>query len=252
MDRVIYTAMSGAQQALEAQSVITNNLANASTTGFREQMLSFRSVPVEGPGVLGTRVSVATATPGAAFAPGPVQYTGRPLDIAMVDDAWLAVLGDDGEEAYTRRGDLQIDNNGLLTSGGRPVLGDGGPIQVPLGAAIFIADDGTLSMQGEGEAPDAIAQLGRLKLVDAANVTLVRTPEGLFKQAPDVFGGQLPLPTAENARVAVGSLEGSNVSPVKSMVEMIANARLYEMQMQVVTSTEENEQQANSLLSLRG
>lgn len=252
MDRVIYTAMSGAQQALEAQSVITNNLANASTTGFREQMLSFRSVPVLGAGVHETRVSLAVATPGADFASGPVQHTGRPLDIAMVDDAWLAVLGNDGEEAYTRRGDLQIDADGLLTSGGRPVLGDGGPIQVPLGAELFIADDGTLSSLGEGEAPNAIAQLGRLKLVDAAEVSLVRTPEGLFKQAPDEFGGHLPLPAAENARLATGSLEGSNVSPVKSMVEMIANARLYEMQMQVVSSTEENDQRANSLLSLRG
>ena len=252
MDRVIYTAMSGAQQSLEAQTVISSNLANASTTGFREQMLSFRAVPVEGPGAFETRVSVAVATPGADFAAGPVQYTGRSLDVAMVDDAWLAVVGNDGEEAYTRRGDLQIDADGVLTSGGNPVLGEGGPIQVPLGAELFIADDGTLSALGEGETPDAIAQLGRLKLVDTAAVSLVRTPDGLFRQAPDEFGEQLPLPAAETARVATGSLEGSNVSPVKSMVEMIANARMYEMQMQVVQNAEENDQRANDLLSVGG
>lgn len=252
MDHVIYTAMSGAQQALEAQAVISNNIANAATTGFREQMLSFRSVPVEGAGAYETRVSVAVATPGSDFSVGPVQYTGRPLDVAMLDNAWLAVTGSDGEEAYTRRGDLQIDSEGLLTSAGHPVLGDGGPIQVPLGAKLFIGDDGTLSSLGEGEGPDSIAQLGRLKLVDATDVSLVRTDEGLFKQAPDEFGGHLPLPADENARVATGSLEGSNVSAVKSMVEMIANARLYEMQMQVVQSAKENDQQANSLLSLNG
>jgi len=251
MDRVIYTAMSGAKQALERQSVLSNNLANVGTSGFRAQMLSMRSVPVQGDAVLGTRTSVAMSTPGADFAAGPVQYTGRDLDVALMDDAWLAVSGADGEESYTRRGDLQIDSEGFLTSGGYAVLGDGGPVQVPLGAQLFIASDGTLSTLGEGEAPGSIAQLGRLKLVDAGDATLVRGEDGLFRQlAPQGQNSQL-LPADENARLATGSLEGSNVSAIESMVDMIANARMYEMQMKVIKSTEENDQRANSLLSVQ-
>ncbi len=250
MDRVIYTAMSGARQSLERQAVISNNLANVATSGFREQLLAMRAVPVQGAGAYDTRTSVAMSTPGANMMSGPVQYTGRALDVAMLDNAWLAVTGSDGQEAYTRRGDLQIDGEGFLRSAGRQVQGEGGPIQVPLGAQLFIADDGTLSSLGEGENPDSIAQLGRLKLVDASEVELVRTEEGLFRRAPDADGNSAPLPAAELARVATGSLEGSNVSAVQSMVEMIANARLYEMQMQVVKSTEENDQRATSLLSI--
>lgn len=251
MDRVIYTAMSGAKQALERQSVLSNNLANVATSGFRAQMLSMRSVPVQGDGVFDTRASVAMSTPGADFAAGPVQYTGRPLDIALENDAWLAVTGSDGEESYTRRGDLQVDSEGFLTSGGYPVMGDGGPVQVPLGAQLFIADDGTLSSLGEGEAPGSIAQLGRLKLVDASEVRLVRTEDGLFRQAAPEGEGSRPLDADENARLATGSLEGSNVSAIESMVEMIANSRMYEMQMKVIKSTEENDQRANTLLSVQ-
>jgi flagellar basal-body rod protein FlgF len=243
--------MSGARQALEEQSVISNNLANVSTSGFRAQMLSMRSVEVQGDGALATRASVALSTPGADFATGPVQYTGRSLDVALMGDAWLAVVGTDGQEAYTRRGDLQIDSDGILTSGGFAVMGEGGPVQVPLGAQLFIADDGTLSALGEGENPESIAQFGRLKLVDTKDVSLVRTEEGLFRQAPQDGADSMAIPAAENARLSAGSLEGSNVSAVGSMVDMIANARMYEMQMKVIKSTEENDQRANTLLSVQ-
>ncbi|AQA18083.1 flagellar biosynthesis protein FlgF [Halioglobus japonicus] len=246
MDRVVYTAMSGAQQSLNAQAVISNNLANVATTGFREQLLAFRSVPVNDNSTLGSRVSVIAQTPGSEFRPGPVQYTGRTLDIAMKDNAWLAVRGADGTEAYTRRGDLQVDGNGQLTAGGFVVLGDGGPVQLPLGADLFIGEDGTFSTLGSGEDPDAVTQAGRLKLVDASTAVLVRQADGLFRPKT----GRM-LPASEEARIATQSLEGSNVSAVKSMVEMMSYARLFEMQMQVIQNVEKNDQRAANLLSLR-
>src|SRR5699024_9468313 len=128
MDRILYTAMGGAQQSLNRQAVIGNNLANVSTAGFRGQLYAMRAVPVRGAGELPTRVSVMATTPGSDFTPGPINATGRGLDVALERHAWLAVQDAQGDEAYTRRGDLQINAEGMITSGGQPVIGETGPI----------------------------------------------------------------------------------------------------------------------------
>jgi len=250
MDRILYTAMSGAGQSMERQAVVSNNLANAGTAGFRAQLHALRAVPVQGDGQLPTRVSVMASTPGSDFSPGPVNATGRDLDIAIQGNGWLAVQAADGGEAYTRRGDLQVDASGLLTSAGRPVIGDGGPIVVPLGSSLSMGADGTLSAIGAGEDPDSLVQVGQLKLVDAAEIALLRGEDGLFRAAPDGQGNVNPLPRSEEVRVMSGALEGSNVSPVESMVAMIDNARRYEMQIKVIESADENARRADSLLSI--
>ncbi|MBF5056223.1 flagellar basal body rod protein FlgF, partial [Alcanivorax sp. 521-1] len=133
MDRILYTAMSGAKQTMDRQAVVSNNLANVSTAGFRGQLHALRAVPVQGDAALPTRASVVAATPGSDFSAGPMNATGRDLDVALQGNAWLAVQSEDGGEAYTRRGDLQVDGDGVLNSAGRPVIGEGGPIVVPLG-----------------------------------------------------------------------------------------------------------------------
>ena len=251
MDRILYTAMSGARSSLEQQSVVSHNLANASTPGFRAQLAVMRAEPVGGDGMATRTLAVASA-PTADFSPGPVGSTGRELDVAIQDGGWLAVQAADGCEAYTRRGDLQVDANGMLSVLGRPVIGDGGPLTVPLGSSVSIGSDGTLSAIGEGEAPDSIAEAGRLKLVSAAPGSLVRGEDGLFRSQPDANGVGMTLPADENLRLASGALEGSNVSPTAAMVAMIDNARRYDMQMKVIGSADENAQRANSLLSLQG
>ena len=245
MDRILYTAMSGARQSMDQQSVVSNNLANASTTGFRGQMQALRAVPGQGDGALATRTSVMASTPGADFSAGPMNATGRDLDVAMQGDAWLAVQATNGDEAYTRRGDLQVDGDGVLNSAGRPVIGEGGPIIVPLGAKLSMGADGTLSAIGAGEDPDALVQIGRVKLVNGGEGELQRGEDGLFR-GPD---GALPMDA--NARLVSGALEGSNVSPVESMVAMIDNGRRYEMQMKVIDTADQNAQRADSLLSIQ-
>ncbi|AMX03187.1 flagellar basal body rod protein FlgF [Microbulbifer thermotolerans] len=250
MDRILYTAMSGARQSMEQQAVVSNNLANVSTSGFRAQLHALRAVPVQGDGQLPTRVSVMASTPGADFSAGPVNATGRDLDVALQGNAWLAVQAADGSEAYTRRGDLQVDANGMLTTAGRPVIGQGGPIVVPLGASLSMGADGTLSAIGAGEDPEALAQVGRLKLVDPGETRLVRGEDGLFRAPPDAAGNSAPLPADENARLISGALEGSNVNAVESMVAMIDNARRYEMQIKVIESADENARRADNLLSI--
>src|ERR1700751_6496519 len=134
MDRLIYTAMSGATQTLEQQAVVANNLANTSTTGFRAQLATFRAVPMgfgDGSSINDdtTRTFVLSSTPGSDFTPGPIQQTGNPLDVAVQGPGWLAVQSADGNEAYTRQGNLHVDENGqLVTAGNLPVVGSGGPI----------------------------------------------------------------------------------------------------------------------------
>ncbi|MBA4720370.1 MAG: flagellar basal body rod protein FlgF [Alcanivorax sp.] len=244
MDRILYTAMVAAKQSQDQQAVVSNNLANATTSGFREQIHALRAVPVRGDGALPTRVSMMATTPGTDFSIGPINATGRDLDVALREGNWLAVQGADGAEAYTRRGDLQVNGEGLLTSGGRPVIGDGGPIVVPLGASLSIGADGTVSAIGAGEQPDAIAEVGRLKLVNNAAGNLERGDDGLFRAGDGV------LPRDELGRLQSGALEGSNVSTMEAMVSMINTARRYEMQLQVIEHTDQNAQRANALLSM--
>lgn len=246
MDRMLYTAMSGAKQSLDRQAVVSHNLANVVTPGFRAQLSDMQAVPVTGEG-LPTRITVQAITPGADYSQGPMTRTGRGLDVALSENGWLAVQTPDGGEGYTRRGDLQVDGNGAVTVAGHAVMGDGGPLTVPLGSQLSIGSDGTISALEDGQTPDSMATVGRLKLVTAMPNTLNRGDDGLFRS----LDGQA-LPADANQRVATGVLEGSNVSATEAMVAMIDNARRYEMQMKVITSADENAQRANSMLSLQG
>lgn len=240
MDRLIYLSMSGAKATLQRQDVLAHNLANASTNGFRAEMAAFRAVPIRGDGA-STRAYALESTIGYDPRGGPLQTTGRELDVAMKGNAWLAVQGLDGTEAYTRAGALDVDAQGqLVTASGRVVLGDGGPINVPQGARLEIAGDGTVNaIVGNGR-PQAA---GRLKLV-TPEVPLQRGDDGLFRAAD---GNDLDADPA--ARVQAGALEGSNVSPVETMVAMIAASRQFEQQMKSLQTAEQREQAAARLLS---
>ena len=239
MDRLIYLSMSGAKATLQRQDVLANNLANVSTTGFRAELAAFRAVPVRGDGA-STRVYALESTPGHSDAPGVVQTTGRALDVAVSGKSWLAVQALDGTEAYTRGGALDLDAEGqLVTRNGLPVLGDGGPISVPANAQLDIGADGTVSAHVGSQKAQV---LGRLKLV-TPEAALARGDDGLFRSP----GGELDADP--KARVQQGALEGSNVSPVETMVAMIAAARQFEQQMKMLQAAEQKEQAATKLLS---
>ena len=209
------------------------------TTGFRAEMQAFRAVPVRGDGA-STRVYALESTIGHDTRPGPVQSTGRPLDVAVQGKSWLAVQALDGAEAYTRAGSLQVNAEGqLVTPSGLPVLGDGGPITVGVNAAVEIAGDGSITATTGNGRPQ---QVGRLKLVTPEG-NLNRGTDGLFR-APE---GDAPVDAT--ARVQSGALEGSNVSPVETMVAMIAAARQFEQQMKMLQGAEQREQGAAKLLA---
>ena len=250
MDHAIYTAMGAASQTLDQQAVTASNLANASTPGFRAQLNALRAVPVNG-WSLPTRTLVAASTPGADMSPGSMDYTERPLDVAVQQDGWLAVRTADGSEAYTRNGNMQISPNGTLTIQGNPVMGDGGPIVIPQGSEITIAADGSITGLNAGDAPNATVQLGKLKLIRATGKELQRSDDGMFRPTAATQAARgAALQADATMQVMPGVLEGSNVKPVETMVDMIANARRFEMQMKVITNVDENEQKANQLLNM--
>ncbi|HUG20914.1 flagellar basal-body rod protein FlgF [Piscinibacter sp.] len=240
MDRMIYLSMSGAKATMQRQDTLAHNLANVSTVGFRAELAAFRAVPVQGSGA-STRVYALESTPGYNAEAGNVTATGRNLDVAMKGNAWLAVQGLDGTEAYTRAGALDVSSDGTLaTMGGLTVLGDGGPIQVPPNSEVHIAADGTVSAKGTTGGSTAV---GKLKLV---------TPEGPLQRGIDgLFRAEEgDLPADASARVQDGALEGSNVSAVETMVAMITAARQFEAQMKMLQTAESDEQAAAQLLSM--
>lgn len=242
MDRLIYTSMTGAKHLFNRQAVLANNLANASTPGFRADLVAQRAVPTQG-GAPGARIFSLETTTGSDFTPGPMLATGRALDVAVQGSGWIAVQGLDGNEAYTRAGNLQVNVDGTLTlPNGLPVLGDGGPITVPADAKLQIAADGTISAKTANS--PTVNQVGRIKLVNPEANALTKGLDGLFRTR----NGE-PADADPNVRVADGTLEGSNVNVVEAMVGMIAAARQFEMQMKMLAVAEQNEQKAGSLLS---
>lgn len=245
MDRLIYIAMTGAKHTMEQQAVVANNLANASTSGFKGQLAAFRAVPTLGP-TLPTRTSVVDTTTGPDFSPGPLMSTGRPLDIAVKRQGWIAVQARDGTEAYTRDGGLQITANGVLqTRSGLSVIGTGGPISVPPNNMITIGEDGTVSAIPTDTTPNAVSIVGQLKLVNPAEADLVRGDDGLYRQS----SGQA-APADPNVQVSSGVLEGSNVSPVEMLVQMITHARHFETQVKLLSTADANAQRWSQVLNL--
>jgi len=245
MDRMIYTAMTGAKHILEQQATTAHNLANATSTGFKAQVDSFRAVPVVGDG-LATRAFVVDATVGADFNPGPIQSTNRDLDVAIQGKGWLAVQRADGSEGYTRNGSLKVSENGILqTASGLTVMGDGGPISIPPDVTISIAKDGTVSSVSNNTLPGPANAIGRLKLVNPPETNLVRAEDGLF-----VTKDGNPAEVDANVNVVSGALESSNVNVIDAMVTMISLARQFETQMKLVQSAENNASKASQLFSL--
>ena len=245
MDRMIYIGMGGAKQAMEQQASVANNMANISTPGFRAQINNYRAVPVVGD-EMATRAMVVATTQGADMRSGPLMQTGRPLDVAVRGDGWLTVQTPDGGEAYTRVGNLQVGAEGqLLTMDSLPLLGDAGPVVVPPGSSLTVAADGVITALGAGDPAAGASEVGRLKLVNPAVSALVRGDDGLFRMQPGAAAPQAD----PGVRLLSGTLEGSNVNAVEAMVDMIANARRFEMQMKTLQTAESNDQQANKLLA---
>lgn len=247
MDKLIYTAMTGASQVLQQQAAVSENLANTNTPGFRATLSAFRAVPLVGEG-LPTRAFVVDSTPGSDFTPGVFQPTGRALDLALNGAGWIAVQGTDGKEAYTRNGSLQISPNGVLqTRTGLSVMTESGVVVIPPSKQITFAKDGTISTIPDGSQPNAITVIGRLKVVNPPPDQLERGGDGLFRMK----NGSV-APADANTQVVAGNLESSNVNTIDSLVNMISLSRKFDMQMKMLQTADNDAKQASSIMSIAG
>ncbi len=245
MDRLLYIAMTGAKETTLAQAKAANNLANVSVTAFKADLAQARAMPIFGDG-LPSRAFVMTERPGTDFKPGSLISTGNDLDVAVRGNGFLAVQDAGGAEAYTRAGELSINEQGFLqTTGGRLVLGNGGPVQIPDNEKLDIGSDGTLTIRPLGAPANAVVVLDRLKLVNPPLSALRKGEDGLFRQ-------QNAAPAVPDASVelAQGMLESSNVNAVGEMVEMITLARQFEVNVKMMRISEDNDTSLERLIQL--
>ena len=245
MDSALYVVMSGAKENLLSQSVRANNLANVSTTGFRSDFAQARSMPVFGE-TFPSRVYAQTENPGTNFNKGTLDRTGRSLDIAVIDEGFIAVQTPDGAEAYTLAGNLRIDEVGRLLAGnGLPVLGNGGTIEIPPEQVIEIGFDGTISVQEASQGPEGITEVDRIKLVNPPLDAIVKGEDGLFRR----IDGEAE-PAAAEVQVVSGSLETSNVNPIAEFTEIVSLSRQFEMQIKLMNKVEENDESVARVLQI--
>jgi flagellar basal-body rod protein FlgF len=254
MDKMLYVAMSGAKQNMQALAINANNLANAKTTGFKADLAQARTMQAFGEGQP-TRVFSMTERVSQNFDSGALLTTGRPLDVAIKGEGWFAVqtpkvtvgaLGDFGQgEAYSRQGHLRLTENGTLeTSNGELVLGDIGPIVLPLPVSnIQVSADGTIMVQPEGAPSSEQVEVGRIKLVTPDVRVLEKGNDGLFRRKD----GQVE-PGDATVQIQGGALESSNVNPLSEMTDMIALQRQFEMHLKLMKTAEEIDASSAALL----
>ena len=234
MDKFLYISMTGAKEALDAQRLRANNLANVSTSGFKADYHQYRTMSVFGEH-FPSRAYAMSERPGTDTSNGTYMETARDLDLAIKGDGWFAVQVADGSEAYTRAGDLKRDVSGAVTTGtGLPILGDGGPVVLPEYEKLVVGVDGTISITGLGEDALSLTQVARLKLVNPDARQMVKGEDGLFRMKD---GSQLQ--SDPEVQVVNGVLEGSNVNPVNEMTSIISHARLYEMNVKMMQAAKE-------------
>ncbi len=245
MDKSIYLAMNAANNMIKNQTIAANNLANVSTPGFRAQIESISSMPLEG-GQLESRVYSQFNGTHADMSHGSLETTGNNLDVALNQDGWFAVQRPDGSEAYTRAGQFQLNTQGeLLLPNGYQVLGDGGPIVIPPADKISIGRDGTISIHLKGEASEEVTILDRLRVVTATTGEIRRDDDGFF-----VPTNGAALPNASQVHVVSGALEQSNVNAIDALVQMMMSARAYETHMHFMKSVKEQDESLSRLMHI--
>ena len=245
MDRLIYTSLSAMRGAMSQQTTTANNLANVNTVGFRAELANTQALWLNGPG-FDARAPSSEEVKSADMNAGTVFQTGRALDVAMDADALLSVQAPNGDEGYTRRGDLQLDDSGLLTTGdGHPVLGEQGPIALPPADEVRIDKDGSIWIIPTGGDVNQPQLVDRLKLVSAKGSQTIKGVDGLFR-----LQGGGALPADPGAQVTSASLEGSNVNATQALVDMIDASRAWETQIKMLTTARELDTASADLMRL--
>ncbi|AJJ04575.1 flagellar basal-body rod protein flgF [Yersinia pseudotuberculosis IP 32953] len=240
MDKLLYTAVSGANRSLSQQQIHANNLANSNTQGFRADLEKATATQVMGGGY-NSRVAVLSQNAGVDMTPASLQETGRDLDIALKNQGLIAVLSG-GREVYTRNGQMDVSAEGALTINGLPVLGDGGPIVLPPYSALSIADDGTIAIIPQAGGIKTPEEIERIKLVDIPANQLRKNNRGLL------VSNRGPAARDETVQVVNKHLESSNVSAISEMIASISLSRQFEAQIKMMKVAEDLAQAGNRMI----
>ena len=250
MDRLVFTSNATIKEQATARQVLVNELANVSTTGFKSSYdVALQSVKVDGAGFDTRYQAQSIARDLIRMDPGPVMATGRPMDIAMAGNAVLTVQAPNGDQAFTRRGDLKVNIQGQLENGsGHLVLGEGGPIAIPPGLLVSINPDGSIYARDPAQVgPVADVLVGQLRLRDASNVSLARREDGLFKVSEKPGGTDIAL-TDSLPKVIPQALEGSNVSAIEAMTRLIDHSRSFETQIRIIKEMKGLDESGSSMM----
>ncbi|MFB9134727.1 flagellar basal-body rod protein FlgF [Vibrio olivae] len=243
MDSFLYTATSGASRVLKAQQVHSNNLSNADTAGFRADMERLNSVPLQGAGFDG-RTMVVTNSAATRYDSGDITKTGRPLDVAILGEGFFAVETPNGEEAYTRAGNIAVDVNGALSINGFALIGENGPMVLPEYQKVEVSERGVISITPPGGGAEV--QVGAMKLVRPEPNELQKQSDSLLHT---VNGGVLDAD--ETVQIASEHVEGSNVSAIDELLNVMSLTRNFEMQVRMMKAAETLAQAGNKMMSAR-
>ena len=272
MDRLAWTSLIGVSETAHPRTQLNNEIANVSTIGFKRSYINvMKSLKVEGPGY-DSRFKVSNVkSDRVTLAPGPIMFTGNKMDIAMNQSTVLGVTAANGDLAFTRRGDLRVNSQGVIeTGGGHAVRGQNGPITVPVGAMIEISGDGTVWASTPGQGPQVPpVQAGRLLLRDASNVKLERRADTLLQPVGTDAPAALANDPAQNLANATGrtgalevditngsnppsitpaSLEGSNVSAVDALVRLMDYNRSFESNIRMIKEAKATDESGTSMM----
>ena len=236
MDNASLVSLSYQLAAFRSMDVIANNLANASTPGFKRESVKFEEYvqpvqPAEGQSGSQSLAFVRDAGVVRDLSDGSLEHTGSPYDLAINGNGYFAVQTPAGER-YTRNGHFSLNSEGVIVTGeGYPLLGEGGPITVSV-------DDGDISFGADGTVSGKQGQIGKVRMVDFANERAM-TKEGSSLYATS----QSPAP-ASGAALSQGMLESSNVQPVLEISRMIEVMRAYEATATLAKNTDDLKRQA--------
>jgi flagellar basal-body rod protein FlgF len=253
MDRLAFNAMASINEERLVRQQLTNDLANVSTVGFKKTYeATLQPQQAIGQGFDSRLQPMIYTTDRVMLDNGPMMVTGRDLDIALSNKTVMGVTGSDGTLAFTRRGDLKVNANGVLETGTGYLVRsqDGNPVTVPPGAKITFGSDGTIFAADPQQAGVQQQQvIGQLMLRDASATPLIKRNDGLF-QVDEKPAGTDFATGPEPVNLTPQALEGSSVNPMAAMVKLIDQSRSFEQQVRIIKEAKSNDEAGASMMKV--
>jgi len=251
MDRLAFNAAAAINEMRVGRQMTTNELANVATPGFKRSFESaMMTLKVQGAGFESRLQPQSYASDNINMKPGVIVKTGRDLDVAMDGQTVMGVTAQNGDLAFTRRGDLKLNGTGVLEMGtGALVRGqNGGPITVPPGFFVKISKDGSVYATNPAQVGVAAPVLiDRILLRDASQVSLERREDSLYKIVGKPNNEDIPV-TGKLATITPETLEGSNVNAMEVMVKLMDQSRSFEMQVNVIKQNKDVDESGGTMM----